>query len=59
MKEMFDRFQNRGARTSRLEVRKSNVDAQQFYHKLGFVDRFEVPYYYEDGETALTMEISF
>ncbi len=58
MKETLERFKRKGARTARLEVRKSNVGAQEFYHRLGFVDRFEVPYYYEDGEAAQTMELN-
>jgi ribosomal protein S18 acetylase RimI-like enzyme len=53
---MVERFIRRGAKMVRLEARKSNTGAQQFYHKLGFKDRMEVPYYYEDGETAVTME---
>jgi ribosomal-protein-alanine N-acetyltransferase len=58
MKETLERFKDRGAKTVRLEVRKSNLPAQHFYHKLGFRDCHEVPYYYEDGETALAMELN-
>jgi len=57
VEEVIKRFIRRGARLVRLEARKSNSGAQQFYHKLGFRDRMEVPYYYEDGETAVTMEL--
>ncbi len=56
MEEIMQRFQLKGARIARLEVRKSNVMAQNFYRKLGFAERFEVPFYYEDGETAIAME---
>ena len=58
MDEIIKRFQCKGAKVVRLEVRKSNLPAQNFYRKLGFVDRFEVPFYYEDGESAITMERS-
>ena len=57
IKSIIDRFREKGAKIVRLEARKSNSGAQQFYHKLGFRDRMEVPYYYEDGETAVTMEL--
>ena len=56
MREVFRRFREDGVRHVRLEVRKSNVVAISFYHKLGFIERFEVPFYYSDGETAITME---
>lgn len=56
MKEVFRRFQKRGATLVRLEVRKSNIEAIKFYRALGFVERFEVPFYYADGESAITME---
>lgn len=58
MEETLSRFRRKGAKVTKLEVRKSNVVAQNFYHKLGFADGFEVPYYYEDGETAVTMELN-
>jgi len=56
MNEITKKFQLKGAKIIRLEVRKSNVPAQNFYRKMGFIERFEVPYYYEDGESAITME---
>lgn len=56
MGHVLDRLRAKGAKLSRLEVRKSNIEAQQFYQKLGFVERNEIPYYYEDGETAVAME---
>jgi ribosomal-protein-alanine N-acetyltransferase len=55
--KMVEQFARRGAKLVRLEVRKGNLAAQNFYRKLGFRDRMEVPYYYEDGETAVTMEL--
>lgn len=57
IKETLTRFRRKGAGMVRLEVRKSNLVAQQFYRKLGFIDRFDIPYYYEDGESAITMEL--
>lgn len=56
MAGILDRLRVKGARIIRLEVRKSNRTAQQFYLKLGFRLREEIPYYYEDGETAVAME---
>jgi ribosomal-protein-alanine N-acetyltransferase len=58
MREAIGCFLRKGAKVVRLEVRKSNVGAQEFYRKLGFVERFEVPYYYGDGESAVTMELT-
>ncbi len=56
MDDIISRLRAKGAKLVRLEVRKSNVGAQQFYLKLGFRQRGEVPYYYEDGEAAMTMD---
>ncbi|MEM3402668.1 MAG: N-acetyltransferase, partial [Candidatus Hadarchaeales archaeon] len=58
MEEVLTRFARIGAEVAKLEVRKSNTGAREFYRKLGFVERHEVPYYYADGETAVTMEKS-
>lgn len=58
MERIINRLRARGAKTIRLEVRKSNLEAQQFYLKLGFREMGEIPYYYEDGETAIAMERS-
>ena len=59
MTNILDRLCMKGAKQVRLEVRKSNMAARRFYLKLGFVEREEVPYYYEDGETAIVMTINF
>ena len=56
MKRIIGRLRAKGAKLVRLEVRKSNVEAQQFYLKLGFRQREEIPYYYEDGEAAVAMD---
>lgn len=58
IKHAMDRLRAKGAKLVRLEVRKSNIGAQQFYLKLGFNRMEEIPYYYEDGETAIAMERS-
>ena len=56
---ILDRIRMKGARQVRLEVRKSNLTARQFYLKLGFAEREEIPHYYEDGETAVIMSMNF
>ncbi len=56
MKQIIGRLRTKGVKLVRLEVRKSNVGAQRFYLKLGFRQRGEIPYYYEDGETAVVMD---
>ncbi|HDI12897.1 MAG TPA: ribosomal-protein-alanine N-acetyltransferase [Hadesarchaea archaeon] len=58
MEQMINRLKEKGAKLVRLETRKSNIDAQRFYLKLGFKMVGEIPYYYEDGETAIAMERS-
>ncbi|MEM3421106.1 MAG: ribosomal protein S18-alanine N-acetyltransferase [Candidatus Hadarchaeum sp.] len=58
MNNIIERFRKKGVKLVRLEVRKSNVGAQQFYKKLGFLERGEMPFYYEDGESAIAMELS-
>ncbi len=56
---MLDVLRMKGARNVRLEARKSNIIAQQFYQKLGFGLGEEIPYYYEDGESAVMMALEF
>jgi ribosomal-protein-alanine N-acetyltransferase len=55
MVQILDILRMSGARSARLEVRKSNNAAQLFYQKLGFKLGEEIPHYYEDGETAIVM----
>jgi ribosomal-protein-alanine N-acetyltransferase len=59
MTNILDRLRSRGARHIRLESRKSNVEAQQFYSKMGFRAYEEVPHYYADGEAAIVMGLDF
>ena len=56
---MLNRLREKGAKQVRLEVRVSNQVAQQFYQKLGFIQREIVPAYYSDGEAAIVMVYSF
>ncbi|MDI6820277.1 MAG: ribosomal protein S18-alanine N-acetyltransferase [Candidatus Hodarchaeaceae archaeon] len=56
---MLDRLKAKGAKGVRLEVRKSNFAARQFYLGLGFNEREEIPYYYEDGEAAVVMTYGY
>ncbi|MBA7597376.1 [Ribosomal protein S18]-alanine N-acetyltransferase [subsurface metagenome] len=56
MEQIIGRLRVKGMKLVRLEVRKSNVGAQRFYLKLGFRQWGEIPYYYEDGETAVVMD---
>ena len=57
IKNIIDHFRERGAKIVRLEARKTNISAQHFYKNLGFLERGEIPYYYEDGEPAIAMEL--
>ena len=57
LKNIVNHLRSKGARTVRLEVRKSNIAAQQFYKRMGFIEREQILYYYEDGETAIAMEL--
>jgi len=57
IKNIVDRFCDKGVKVVRLEARKGNTGAQQFYKDLGFLERGEMPYYYEDGEPAIAMEL--
>lgn len=59
MEHIMIRLRAKGAKLARLEVRKSNLEAQKFYLKLGFKVMEDIPYYYEDGETAVAMERPF
>ena len=44
-----------GAGGALLEVRVSNTDAQEFYHRLGYREAFLLSGYYSNGEDALVM----
>ncbi len=57
IQSIIEHFKQRGARVVRLEARKTNAVAQHFYKNMGFLERGEMPYYYEDGEPAIAMEL--
>ncbi len=56
IKELLDNFRKNGVIIVRLEVRKSNLIAQELYQKLGFNTVDIIPKYYHDGESALIMK---
>ncbi len=50
---------NEGAKTSVLEVRESNISAQEMYRKFGFEESGRRPHYYKDnGEDAILMTLN-
>lgn len=57
--ELMDRCVNfareHGVETISLEVRQSNVGAQEFYRRLEFVSTYVRPRYYPDNEAAVVM----
>jgi len=48
-------FMLSGANAAQLEVRISNTGAQEFYHRLGYREVFQIASYYANGEDALIM----
>ena len=44
-----------GAEGVLLEVRVSNIEGQEFYHRLGYREAFLLAGYYSNGEDALVM----
>ncbi|MDI6889298.1 MAG: ribosomal protein S18-alanine N-acetyltransferase [Methanocellales archaeon] len=55
MDEVLKLFTESGVKSIRLEVRRSNIGAQQFYQRLGFMVEGVVPQYYSNGEDAIVM----
>jgi len=56
LEDMFRRAKELGATRMTLEVRVSNVNAQDLYRKLGFVDRgIRKGYYTDTNEDAIIM----
>jgi ribosomal-protein-alanine N-acetyltransferase len=56
MEAMFDRAREHGATRMTLEVRVSNVTAQNLYKKLGFIERgIRKGYYTDTHEDAIIM----
>ena len=56
MQLFVQRCLERSFRSISLEVRASNVAAQNFYHKHGFRPVGLLPHYYNDGEDGVKME---
>ncbi|MEW6083474.1 MAG: ribosomal protein S18-alanine N-acetyltransferase [Chloroflexota bacterium] len=51
-------MRSEGARTSVLEVRESNISAQEMYRKFGFEESGRRPHYYKDNsEDAILMSL--
>ncbi|MDD2778282.1 MAG: ribosomal protein S18-alanine N-acetyltransferase [Methanocellales archaeon] len=55
IKALLDTFRKKGVTNVQLEVRKSNLIAQELYQKLGFDMIGIAPRYYCDGESAIIM----
>jgi ribosomal-protein-alanine N-acetyltransferase len=58
LEELKDRLVNAGAKSIRLEVRESNLEALALYKNKGYVEGGRMQGYYNDGETALVMYLS-
>jgi ribosomal-protein-alanine N-acetyltransferase len=55
MARCFEFARAKGIETISLEVRKSNVGAQEFYRHLEFESKYVRKHYYPDGEAAVVM----
>ena len=55
MERCFAFARQQGVQTIALEVRQTNVTAQDFYRHLGFAKSHVRPRYYPDGESAVVM----
>jgi len=53
MGEVLNILMNMGVTTVRLEVRRSNLDAQRFYELLGFKRSYALDNYYGDEEAIV------
>jgi ribosomal protein S18 acetylase RimI-like enzyme len=58
MRDQVATLRGAGFRRVYLEVALSNVVAQSFYKRLGFVELRRIKGYYQDGQMALTMELA-
>ncbi len=56
MAAVMQKFREMNIRDVWLEVRASNIEARNFYKKLGFTERRIVPLYYADGESAIILK---
>lgn len=56
MQALMQKAADCGMRWMSLECRRSNIKAQNLYHKLGFIDvGYRKRYYYDNNEDALVM----
>lgn len=55
MRALLDALSKKGVQRVKLEVRESNVAAQNLYKKMGFRVSGKIERYYGDGETAILM----
>jgi ribosomal protein S18 acetylase RimI-like enzyme len=58
MRDHLAMLRSEGFRRVYLEVALSNVVAQSFYKRLGFIELRRIKGYYQDGQTAVTMELA-
>ena len=56
LQKILQEFQLLNLQSAKLEVRKSNFKAIDFYKKMGFVECWLEPGYYSDGEFAVVMK---
>ncbi len=56
MQEVLQFAKSQSAINVFLEVRVSNINAQRFYRRFGFVPTYVRKGYYENGEDAIVME---
>ena len=56
-RHFFQECANKGVRLISLEVRESNIAAQDFYRKLGFVNVGTINEYYSDKENGVAMQL--
>jgi ribosomal-protein-alanine N-acetyltransferase len=59
LKRAVERLKARGKKKIILEVRVSNIQAQNLYKKFGFQIVDVIPGYYSDGEDAYLMSLTF
>ncbi|MEW6730027.1 MAG: N-acetyltransferase [Acidobacteriota bacterium] len=55
MEKVEDGFRAKAVRTTRLEVRTSNIGAQRLYIKLGYIIVERMPHYYSNGDDGFLM----
>ena len=56
-RQFFQECANKGVRLVSLEVRASNLAAQRFYEKMGFVQVGVIEEYYSDKESGIALQL--